>query len=150
MSRSLSVVLLFILGACASSAPNLETEKPVRVASMNAPMTCSEAVAKAQAKPDLDVDRIPSPISMKPPALQKVPPRALRKDGSADVKVDVVIDTLGRADMKTFKVVNVSHPWFATNVKSVIGKWKFAPAELGGCKVPRVYPSMAAAPARRK
>lgn len=117
---------------------------------MNAPMTCSEAMAKARAKPDLEVDRIPAPITMKPAALQKVPPGALRKDGSADVKVDVVIDTLGRADMKTFKVVSASHPWFASNVKSVISKWTFSPAELAGCKVPRVYHFMASAAPRAK
>ena len=108
--------------------------------------------ARAADKPDLEVDRIPSPITMKPAALQKVPPTALRKDGSAVVKVDVVIDTLGKADMKTFKVVSVSHPWFATNVRSVIGKWTFSPAELAGCKVPRVYHFMAntKAPAAKK
>ena len=98
----------------------------------------------------LVVDRIPAPIVAKPPALQRPPRSALRKDGSADVKIDVVIDTLGRADMRTFKVVSASNAWLATNVKSVIGKWTFAPAELAGCKVPRTYHFMAAAPARQK
>ena len=153
MTRSSFFVLFVAVGACAKQAsPSLQTEKPVRLASANAPMTCSEAVARAKAKPDLDVDRIPAPLAMKPAPLQKVPATAWRKDGSAEVKVDVVIDTLGRADMKTFKVVSVSHPWFATNVKSVIGKWTFSPAELAGCKVPRIYHFMASAPprARRK
>ncbi len=103
---------------------------------------------RAAAKPDLDVDRIPAPIVAKPAALQRVPKSALRKDGSAEIKVDVVIDTLGKPDMTTFKVVAASHPWLATNVKSVIGKWKFEPAELAGCKIPRVYHFMASAPAR--
>jgi hypothetical protein len=118
------------------------TEQPV------APGDCAEALRRAAAKPGLAVDRIPSPIVAKPAALQKVPRTALRKDGSADVKVDVLIDTLGRPDMKTFTVVTASNPWLVTNVKSVIAKWKFAPAELAGCRVPRVYHFMASAPAR--
>jgi hypothetical protein len=113
-----------------------------------APGDCAEALRRAAAKPGLAVDRIPSPIVAKPAALQKVPRAALRKDGSADVKVDVLIDTLGRPDMKTFTVVTASHPWLVTNVKSVIAKWKFSPAELAGCRVPRVYHFMASAPAR--
>ena len=76
---------------------------------------------------------------MKPVPFQNVPETALRKDGSAEIKIDVVIDTLGRADMKTFKVVKVSNRWFTTNVRGVINKWTFTPALLAGCKVPRVY-----------
>ena len=66
------------------------------------------------------------------------------------MKIDVIVDTLGKADLKTFKVVAASNPWLATNVKSVIGKWTFAPAQLAGCKVPRVYHFYAAAPPRAK
>ena len=152
--KPLYLLAVVLLGACASSGgPSVQQEsKPVRVASMNIGIArgdCPEALRRAKEKPDLDVDRIPSPVAMNPKPLQKVPASALRKDGSADIKVDVVIDTLGRADMKTFKVVSASHPWFATNVKSVIGKWKFTPAELAGCKVPRVYHFMASAPSRK-
>ena len=94
------------------------------------------------------MDHIPTPIVARPAALQKVPRAALRKDGSADVKVDVLIDTLGRADMKTFAVVSASNPWLANNVKTVIARWKFSPAELAGCKVPRTYHFMASTPPR--
>ena len=118
------------------------SEQPV------APGDCAEALRRAAATPGLAVDRIPSPIVAKPAALQKVPRTALRKNGSADVKIDVLIDTLGRPDMKTFTVVAASHPWLVTNVKSVIAKWKFSPAELAGCRVPRVYHFMASAPGR--
>ena len=105
---------------------------------------------RAIAQPDLAVDRIPAPVVAKPPALQKLPKAALRKDGSAEVKVDVLVDTLGKADMKTFKVVTTSSPLLVDNVKSVIGKWKFSPAELAGCKIPRVFHFMASAPPRGK
>lgn len=111
-----------------------------------APGDCAEAMRRALAKPDLAVDRIPSPLVAKPPALQRPPRTALRKDGSADIKIDVLIDTLGRADMTTFTVVTASHPWLVNNVKRVIPHWTFEPAELAGCKVPRVYHFMASAP----
>jgi hypothetical protein len=115
-----------------------------------APGDCAEATRRALAKPDLVVDKIPAPIVAKPAPLQRVPRSALRKDGSADVKVDVLIDTLGKPVMKTFTVVAASSTWLVTNVKSVLPKWKFAPAELAGCKVPRIYHFMASAPPRKK
>ncbi|HXT18033.1 MAG TPA: hypothetical protein VN706_20550 [Gemmatimonadaceae bacterium] len=161
----LKVVALLVtaitVAACAKSAPETEPAPDivvqpatnVRVAPGDEPVApgdCVEAVRRAVAKPDLAVDRIPAPVLAKPAALQRPPRTALRKDGSADVKVDVLIDTLGKADMSTFKVVTTSSKWLADNVKGVIGKWKFEPAQLAGCKVPRVYHFMASAPARKK
>lgn len=154
MKNALPIVSLAVLAACASSSAH--ESKPVRIAPSSAsgnaiaPGNCTEARRRAVARPDLTVDRIPAPVRMRPAPLRKYPARALRKDGSAEVKVDVVIDTLGRADMKTFRVVTASHPWFANNVKSVIGKWRFSPAVLAGCKVPRVYHFMASLPPRAK
>jgi hypothetical protein len=147
--------ILGMLAAACASGPKLETESMTnaRVAGPAAPLTFGDCVAarqRAVEEPDLTVDRLPSPVAMKPAALRDVPSSAYRKDGSAEVKVDVIVDTLGRAVMSTFRVVTVSHPWFATNVKSVIGKWRFTPAEVAGCKVPRVYHFMASAPARAK
>ena len=154
---TLPALLLAGAYACASNQSGRSTaiapvaEVNARIAPAEAPVDsgdCVEALRRATAKPDLDVDRIPSPVVAKPAALQHVPHSALRKDGSAEIKVDVLIDTLGRADMKTFTVVTASHPWLASNVKSVIGKWKFEPAQLAGCKIPRIYHFMASAPAR--
>jgi hypothetical protein len=64
------------------------------------------------------------------------------------VKVDVLVDTLGRADMKTFRVVESSHPWLAQNLKASIPTWTFRAARLAGCKVPRVYKFSATSKAR--
>ena len=133
-----------------------QPERNARVAAPDAaelpvaPGDCIEARRRAVDKPDLLVDRIPTVIRARPAALQHVPRSALRKDGSAEVKVDVLIDTLGTADMKTFRVVAASSPWLASNVKSVIGKWRFEPAQLAGCRVPRVFHFMASAPSRRR
>jgi hypothetical protein len=149
---------LLVLAACAKSQPEPEivpTPEPVtnaRVAPADQPLRpgdCVEARRRAAEKPDLAVDRIPAPVVAKPPALQKVPRSAFRKDGSSEIKIDVLIDTLGKADMKTFTPVAVSNAWFTQNVKGVIGKWTFSPAELAGCKVARTYHFMASTPARK-
>jgi hypothetical protein len=132
---------LLLLGAAADAAPGA---MPI------APGDCAEALRRAAEKPDLVVDQLPVLVTAKPKPLQNPPRSALRKDGSAEVKIDIIVDTLGKADLKTFKVVAASHPWLATNVKSVIGKWTFSPAQLAGCKVPRVYHFYAAAPPRAK
>jgi hypothetical protein len=160
MNKILTAVLLGTLAAaCARPSPDPEPEiamepaKNVRIAPADQPVApgdCAEAMRRARAKPDLAVDRIPSPLIAKPAALQKPPRTALNKDGSAEIKVDVLVDTLGKADLKTFTVVKSSNKWLTDNVKSVIGKWTFSPAELAGCKVPRIYHFMASAPARGK
>jgi hypothetical protein len=66
-------------------------------------------------------------------------PEAVRAARYNAVKITVLIDTLGHADMKTFTVVKSTHPWLAQSVKSAVGKWHFQPAELAGCKVPRQF-----------
>jgi hypothetical protein len=144
------------LAACSSAPPPEADIKPQVVADAApgampiAPGDCAEALRRAAEKPDLVVDQLPVLVTAKPKPLQNPPRSALRKDGSAEVKIDIIVDTLGKADLKTFKVVAASHPWLATNVKSVIGKWTFSPAQLAGCKVPRVYHFYAAAPPRAK
>ncbi|NBW66489.1 hypothetical protein EBR44_12110 [bacterium] len=55
------------------------------------------------------------------------------------IRIHVLVDTLGKADMTTFVVDSTSHPWFATQVKAAVGKWTFRPAEKSGCKIPRNY-----------
>ena len=128
-----------LLVACASSHTPEVAEKGARVAGPLAYGDCVEARRRAALQPDLEVERIPAPVAMKPTPFQRVPESALRKDGSADIKIDVIVDTLGKADMKTFKVVKVSNKWFIENVRGVLPKWRFTPALLAGCKVPRVY-----------
>lgn len=139
-----------VLAACAHSSPSPPPEPAVgaRVAGPLQQGDCVEARRRAALQPDLDVERIPAIISMKPAPFRDTPALALRKDGSAEIKIDVVIDTLGRPDMTTFKVVKVSHKWFSQNVRRVMPKWTFTPALLAGCKVPRVYHFMSSVPAR--
>jgi hypothetical protein len=150
--RLLIIVSPVIFAGCAHSSPSSSpapaTESGARIAGPLKYGDCDEARRRASLQPDLEVERIPAPVAMKPAPFQRVPESALRKDGSAEIKIDVVIDTLGRADLKTFKVVKVSNRWFAESVRGVIGKWTFTPALLAGCKVPRVYHFMSSVPPR--
>jgi hypothetical protein len=145
---------LLLLGAGCASSSREPDSRPVRVAGMVKPITrgdCPEARRRAAEDPSLDVDRNPAPIAMKPPVLQpsQVPPGVIGPKGAV-IKADVIIDTLGRADMTTFKVVKTSHPWLAAHVRTGISKWRFSPAELAGCKVARVYHFSATSPAAKQ
>src|SRR5688572_21753350 len=101
----LRIVLPFLAtftSACASAPES----RPVRLAGMAKPVAhgdCPEARRRAAEQPDLDVDRNPAPVAMKPPALAKFPPGVIGPKGAV-IKADVIIDTLGRADMSTFKI----------------------------------------------
>ncbi len=158
MPRLRPALLLSVIAAattaCAASSNAIPETRSVRVAGMAKPLThgdCPEARRLAAEKPDLDVDRIPTPVTMKPAVLQpgQIPAGVIGAKG-AIIKADVIIDTLGRADMKTFRIVQSSHPWLSAHVKNAIPKWKYTPAELAGCKVARVYHFSATAPAAKR
>ena len=102
---------------------------------------CVEANRMALAKPDLDVDSVPRVVTQKPAPFTRMPDsvRSVINRKGSSVKVDVLVDTLGRPVMKTFTVVEATHPWLAASIKSVMPSWRFRAARLAGCKVPRVY-----------
>ena len=132
------------LAACSSNPdPELVPDQPVRIASADAPVRrgdCVEARRRVAEKPNAYVDRLPSPKRMVPsPLPAKTMPTAVRRARYNAVKITVLVDTLGRADMKTFTVVQSTHPWLAQSVKSAVSKWQFVPAELAGCRVARTF-----------
>jgi len=52
-----------------------------------------------------------------------------------EVLAQFVVDTAGKADMSTFKVLKSTNDLFVDAVKRVLPRWKFYPAETGGHKV---------------
>lgn len=152
MNRILLAVTTVALAACRSGAPP-ETMSNARVMTGSGVSAgdCVEARRRAADKPDLDVDRLPAVTAQNPKPFQRMPAtvRALVAKQGASVRADVVIDTLGRPVMSTFTVVESKpHPWMGQNIRSIVPRWKFSPAELAGCKVPRVYKFSATAPKR--
>ena len=65
----------------------------------------------------------------------KYPP-SLREQGvTGQVIAQVVVDTTGRVDVRTFKVLESSHPLFSESVRNALAEARFRPAEVGGRKV---------------
>lgn len=64
-------------------------------------------------------------------------PEVLKSSGGGDGKVTAqfVVDTTGRADMGTWKVLESTNDLFAQSAKDATRKAKFYPAEIGGKKV---------------
>ncbi|MCY7380066.1 MAG: hypothetical protein LH467_12115 [Gemmatimonadaceae bacterium] len=145
LARTHSRALAFLLLSACSSAPDpdLVPDQPVRLAPTMAPVRngdCAEARRRAGAQVDLAVDRLPRPRAIVPPPLPvRSMPAAVRTAKYNAVKITVLIDTLGRPVMPTFAVVTSTHPWLGASVRSAVAKWKFEPAELAGCKVPRQF-----------
>lgn len=140
------LVASLVVAACASQTPR------TRNAELLAPPKdlCELAREDAAADPRLEVERVPTPIAMSPAPIRRNPPRsALRRDGSSSLKVEVLIDTLGKADMTTFSMIESTSAWLTTGAKQAIARWTFEPALLNGCKVPRYYQFSASSPPRR-
>jgi protein TonB len=66
-------------------------------------------------------------------------PEMLKSAGiTGEVQVQFVVDTTGRADMSTFKVLKSAHELFTVAAKNAVREQRFYPAETGGRKV-RMY-----------
>ena len=113
---------------------------------------CAEARRRAAAQPDLEVDRLPAVTRQNPRPFQRMPAsvKTLVDRQGASVKAHVLIDTLGRPVMSTFRVEESKpHAWLGQNIRAIVPRWTFSPAELAGCKVARVYKFSATAPKKR-
>lgn len=144
-----SLALVALVGACAGSA----AQPGSRNAQILAPPADSCVLARedAAADPRLEVERVPTPVQMVPPPIRTPVPRsAVRRDGSSSLKVEVMVDTLGKPDMATFAVIESTSAWLTTGARNAISRWTFEPALRNGCKVPRFYQFTATSPARRR
>jgi len=52
-----------------------------------------------------------------------------------EVLVQFVVDTTGRVEMNSFKVLKSSHDWFTNSVRQALSGMRFYAAEIGGRKV---------------
>lgn len=66
-------------------------------------------------------------------------PATLRDAGvGGQVMLQFVVDTLGKIDMSTFKVLKSDNDLFSDAVKRLAPRWTFYPAEAGGHKVRQI------------
>jgi protein TonB len=54
------------------------------------------------------------------------------------VLAQFVVDTLGHADMSTFKILDSSNDLFSESLRSALAQWRFYPAEAGGRRVKQI------------
>ena len=122
--RRLPVVLGGALLAAACAPSTAATPATVNARPIAPPVdSCVTAREDAAADPRLDVERVPTPVKMDPPPIRRpVPRNVLRRDGSAAIRVEVMVDTLGKPDMTTFAVLESSNVWFTNGAKTAIAK----------------------------
>lgn len=98
-----------------------------------APEPLAEAAAAQNAFTLLDVDTaaVRDPSSAVP-----VYPSLLEKQGiEGTAVVRFVVDTTGRADLETFRLIETNHPLFGAAVREALPGMKFRPATVGPKKV---------------
>jgi TonB family protein len=134
------IVLTAVIAGCGGHPSPDPSVTAARVAPPDSLVACDEWVKRAVADPEIGVERVPEPVAYDPPPIPKrLPQGVLDKNGHGEVRIRVLVDTTGLPDMKTFTVVKSTHPTLARSVRTAVSKWKFTPAEVGGCKVPRDY-----------
>ncbi len=80
--------------------------------------------------------QVEKPVVMAPGATGPAYPDMLRSAGiEGTVLAQFVVDTTGRADMGTFKVLKSDNDLFSNSVKNALQRMRFLPAEVGGRKV---------------
>jgi outer membrane biosynthesis protein TonB len=139
-NRLICLVAVFAAAGCGGKPAPDPSVKPARMAAPDPGVTCQEWVQRAVADPQIGVERVPSPVALEPaPFPKRLPKGVLDKNGRGEVHIRVLVDTLGAPDMRTFTVVKSSHPTLTRSVRTAVAKWKFVPAEVSGCKVPRNF-----------
>jgi protein TonB len=76
------------------------------------------------------------PVRQAPNSAAPAYPDILRQAGvEGEALVSFVVDTSGRVEVGSFKVIRSSHELFAAAVKNALPRMRFIPAEVGSDKV---------------
>lgn len=80
--------------------------------------------------------QVEKPVMQAPNSPTPQYPDILRQAGvEGEALVSFTVDTTGRADVSSFKVIRTTHELFATAVKNALPRMRFIPAEVGDRKV---------------
>ena len=146
-SRYLTAACAAFIAACAKPAETVTNARPMTAAEAKLqPGDCVEARRRVALQPDYEVDRLPELVAGPRPFVPT--PASVQADidkKGMSFKADVVVDTLGKAKVETLKVLETSNEWFPRNLKALLPRMTFSPAQLAGCKVERVYKFQASA-----
>ncbi|HYD52095.1 MAG TPA: energy transducer TonB [Gemmatimonadaceae bacterium] len=95
--------------------------------------TTTNAIVEAQTYLITQVEKIAEPLPGNPAPRY---PDALRASAiEGDVVMQFVIDSMGRVDPSSQKVISSAHDLFTESVKNILPRLRFKPAEVGGRKV---------------
>lgn len=80
--------------------------------------------------------QVEKPVMQAPGSAVPRYPEILKSAGvEGEVLAQFVVDTTGRAESESFRVLKATHDLFATAVRSALPNMRFIPAEVGGKKV---------------
>ena len=80
--------------------------------------------------------QVEKPVQALPGGSSPRYPDILRQAGvEGEVLAQFVVDTMGRAELPSYKVLKTTHELFGTAVKNALPGMRFIPAEVGGRKV---------------
>lgn len=97
------------------------------------PLPLAEEASAQDAFTLVDVDSV---AMRDPTSAAPAYPAPLQERGiEGTVVVRFVVDTTGRADPETFRLVTASHPLFGAAVREAVPGMKFLPARIGAVKV---------------
>ncbi len=135
-----AILALLAVAACAK-APE---PAPAPVAVAVAPADGCAAIRNEFFADSLHrVDNLPTPVLKKgklvPEPIPRPYPKGVIGRNGAEFVVEVLVDTLGKADMKTFKVIKSTHAYLTRSLRTAFSKWTFEPSLRRGCRVPRVF-----------
>jgi protein TonB len=83
--------------------------------------------------------QVEKPVAVLPGGRGPQYPTLLRDAGVEGVVLaQFVVDTLGRAELSTFRALRSDHPSFTGAVQQTLRALRFLPAAVGGRKVPQV------------
>ena len=118
--------------SCAASSASSTPNAAPDVASL-IPPCAADAPTLGSAADSTEVDRkaIARPNSPTP----RYPPDARERDIQGEVRLLFVVDTLGRAEMCTVRIVRAAHPDLTRAVLEALPQIRFFPAEQQGRKV---------------
>ena len=123
MSRLLVALVFLIVGSASASAQDSTGQGAAKRQSVGALRPFFEFQVEQQVGIAAG-----SPMPLFPAELQ-----AAKVEGQ--VLIQFVVDTLGRAELPTVKVLKSSHPLFTDAVQVALPQMRFTPAEVGGQKV---------------
>ena len=80
--------------------------------------------------------QVERPVMQAPNSATPAYPDVLRRAGvEGEALVSFVVDTTGRVEPGSFKVIRATHELFAASVRSALARMRFIPAEIGDQKV---------------